>query len=447
MCIKDCRSLLNRLHRDQSGSISLATVFALLLLTMLLGMVINVGRQVDNKVRLQNAADAATYSGGVVLARGMNALAYTNHMLCETLALTAFMREARDRHCEPLVPPVLAAWNNIGPVLARSGFEKFDRLGPAIPDKTQAEQRMVTAYGDWMAASSEIVLPVLEDILAQELIPQLQREVVAVTPGLAQTASAVIAKEHTGRLTPSEAPRGSVLGVLWRTAVDSVGGSSEQTLGTLPAVDPLNDTSPGAETYREQAIRDRDRYARHYLNLWNSELMAPFDQYAKMSQFGVMWRGFTCGQLTQLLQENASRNLPHLIRQPDLPSTNQWLERDYMFVGVAYRPKLQASMPRLFADSLTADNEAFAQGMLFVPRKRPVSEHLTLIPHFHYTNAPAQWNLWNQDWSFQLVPATAASVPAILQTSPQTANTAAASLRLPNLQNVDPASVQRLTSH
>src|SRR5437773_11746284 len=92
------------MHRDESGSISLATVVALLLLTMLLGMVINVGRQIDNKVKLQNTADTATYSGGVLLARGMNSLAYTNHMLTEVFALTAFMREARDRRADQFVP-------------------------------------------------------------------------------------------------------------------------------------------------------------------------------------------------------------------------------------------------------------------------------------------------------------------------------------------------------
>ena len=60
------------LHRDERGVISILTVFAMLMLTALLGMVMNVGRQVDGKIRMQNAADAAAYSGGVVLARGMN---------------------------------------------------------------------------------------------------------------------------------------------------------------------------------------------------------------------------------------------------------------------------------------------------------------------------------------------------------------------------------------
>ena len=36
-------------HRDQSGSMSILSVFAVLLLTILLGMLMNVGRQVDGK--------------------------------------------------------------------------------------------------------------------------------------------------------------------------------------------------------------------------------------------------------------------------------------------------------------------------------------------------------------------------------------------------------------
>ena len=81
---------------------------------MLLGMVMNVGRQVDGKIRMQNAADAAAYSGGVVLARGMNTLVFTNHLLCDVFAVTAFMREARDRNSESYVPSILAAWNKVG---------------------------------------------------------------------------------------------------------------------------------------------------------------------------------------------------------------------------------------------------------------------------------------------------------------------------------------------
>ena len=79
---------IGRLHRDERGSMSIVSVFAVMFLAMLLGMVMNAGRHVDGKLRMQNAADSAAYSGGVVLARGMNTLAFTNHLLCDIFATT-----------------------------------------------------------------------------------------------------------------------------------------------------------------------------------------------------------------------------------------------------------------------------------------------------------------------------------------------------------------------
>ena len=102
-----------RLHRDQRGSISIASVFAFIFLAMLLGLVMNIGNRTDRKVRMQNGADAATYSGGVTLARSMNTIAFTNHLLCDVFAMTAYLREARDRDAESLTVPVLRAWVDI----------------------------------------------------------------------------------------------------------------------------------------------------------------------------------------------------------------------------------------------------------------------------------------------------------------------------------------------
>ena len=68
------------MHRDERGTISILSVVVLVMLTMLLGMILNVGEQMDDKIKLQNAADAATYSGSLVLTRGMNTLAFTNHL-------------------------------------------------------------------------------------------------------------------------------------------------------------------------------------------------------------------------------------------------------------------------------------------------------------------------------------------------------------------------------
>ena len=140
-------------------------------LAMLLGMVINVGRQVDGKVKMQNAADAATYSGGVVLARGMNTLAFTNHLLCDIFATTAILREAQQRNAASLVPEVLQAWSTMAPAFSQSTFAKFAALGPAISAKVPLEQQMVTSFSNWIGAVSSLVLPTWEQILAQQLIP------------------------------------------------------------------------------------------------------------------------------------------------------------------------------------------------------------------------------------------------------------------------------------
>src|SRR5208283_4508844 len=98
------RATIRRLHGDERGSISIVSVFAVMFLAMLLGMVMNVGRHVDGMLRMQNAADSAAYSGGLVMARGMNTLAFTNHLLCDTFALTAFLREARDQNSASYAP-------------------------------------------------------------------------------------------------------------------------------------------------------------------------------------------------------------------------------------------------------------------------------------------------------------------------------------------------------
>ena len=97
---------------------------------------------------MQNAADSAAYSGGVVLARGMNTLAFTNHLLCDVFAVDAFLREARDQNSASYSPQILAAWNNVAGQFSASGFPKFTALGSAIRQKTPLEQQMVNSYSD-----------------------------------------------------------------------------------------------------------------------------------------------------------------------------------------------------------------------------------------------------------------------------------------------------------
>ncbi len=490
-----------RLHRDQRGTISIVSVFAVILLTMLLGMVMNVGRQVDGKVRTQNAADAAAYSGGLVMTRGMNNLAFTNHLLADVFALTAFMREARDRNAESYTDEILAAWENVGAVFAGSGFPKFDDLGSAIVQKVPYEQRLVNTWGEWSAATSELVLPMLEEILREELIPEYQRAVVEAFPDIAQAAAREVALRHGavgGR-------REEMLAVLWRSSGEPVGGESELSDPSLPVVDPVAGSGGGtctclccgggnaaggsgvqqggdSQDYASTASKQRRRLAYHYLRQWNSQAMTMFDRKAKMCQFGALWRSFSRGQLKVLLDEYPRSNLPHVIRtaKSRIVDANEHLEEDFTFLAVVYRRKVPDMTPKLFGNPMGNDMLTYAAVRMFVPRRRlvwrryspggPPPIQLGGVPgEFRYftgtsdpgpgqqsgdarwivgrESVPTHWDLLNQHWTCQLVPAEMTNLSAILQTPPPLGFSNGDEVVTPELGGVSSEEIARVSPH
>lgn len=497
------RRLARRLHRGEEGTISVVAVFAVLLFAMLLGMVMNVGRHVDGKIRLQNAADAAAYSGGVVLTRGMNTLAFTDHLLSDVFALTAFMREARDRNAESRVPGVLAAWDRAGHLLTTSNFPKFVALGQAIRQKVPREQELVTRFGDWAAASSERVLPVLETILEQQLIPEFQRAVVEAYPDVAQQA----ALEAAYRNGLPDRGRGPMLAALWRTNATLVGGSTEPFDRTLPVIDPEWDVVPDQQEYLDRARRQRRRYAELYLGVggrgadwswyhgnwharsWNDQALVFFDREAKMCQFANLWRSFTCAYLDELLEEEYPRsNLPQVMRTlkhefyddaigpTDL--SNAHLEHDFTFLSVAYWRRLPESLPGLFRNPMDNDDVAYAEVRMFVPRNRlewrlyrpsesrpdpmgAIGGQFPSLPSrdpeavpsgaarwvVARQDFPTAWDIYTQHWTCQLVPASHASWSTILQTEPPLPEFAAAGIRLPDLGGLGTYDLGRISPH
>ncbi len=471
---RDQRSRLYGLHRDQDGVISILSVFAVLLLVMLLGMVMNVGRQVDGKLRMQNAADAAAYSGGVTLARGMNALAFTNHLLCDVFATTAWLREARDRNAESYAPSILDAWEQEAPVFSGSGFEKFEDLGSAISRKAPMERELVRSFGVWAAAVSDAVLPLMEGILEEELIPQYQRAAAAAFPDIAQSAAMQTALGN-GR---PDFGRGRMLGALWRGSGELVGGDFELSDPSLPVVDPQFFPSP----YADRARRQRDRLAREYLGRWNDQTLWFFDHYAKMSQFGALWRSFTCGYLEQLLDEEyPNANLPYQIRTEgdEVIDGNAHLDRHFTFLGVVYWRQVPAFAPRVFDNPIDGDATAFAQVHVFIPRARLVWAYrgggggsefrIGGVPtdiqslsgddepsgggggtgywEVVRQNVPTDWNLLNQRWSCRLVPATTPALAAILRTVPARPEFVEEQIVLPSLGDVGSEEIGRISTH
>jgi hypothetical protein len=479
--------LVLRVHRDQQGSISIASVFALLLLVFLLGMIMNSGRQVDQKVKMQGAADASTYAGGVVFTRGMNTLTFTNHLLFDVFALTAYMREARDQSAQSLTPDILEQWIKTAPEFGGSKHAELQALATAIPPAVGHEREMIRTFSAWSAAASELMLPVLEEILENRRIPEFQRALVESTPRLAQVAADEVARRH-GQAWPGSQTV-ELRAVLWRTDGNPVGGNGEAERRTLPVVDPVMDMPPNREDYMDLARSQRLRYARTYLGQWNSESLRAFDVYAQLSQFSNLWRIFTCGQLEYLLEEEyPDTNLPHLIRDTvdDIDDLNTHLERDFMFVGVVYREKIDDRIPGIFTNPIETDTQAYAQMMLFVPRRRLImawrqadeqqqesGENLGSVPGESVSlplpggsqppppagsedqvewyvarqsgrRFPTHWDLISQNWTTQMVPATTRALAEILSTSPSTVDVEA---NPPNLRNLTEDDIRWISNH
>lgn len=72
---------------EERGSMMVANMFCLMLVSLLIVMTINTSSITSQKIRRQNASDAVAQSTGVCLARGMNAVTTTNHLIGEMLAL------------------------------------------------------------------------------------------------------------------------------------------------------------------------------------------------------------------------------------------------------------------------------------------------------------------------------------------------------------------------
>jgi hypothetical protein len=474
---------LKNLHADQGGTISIASVITLLMLVMVLGMVTNAGREADGKIRLQNAADDAAYSGGLVIARGMNTLTFSNHLLSDVFAMTAYMREARDKNSSQYVPGILQAWNTVSQKFSQSKFPKFVALGSAIRQKTPLEQNMVTAFSNWAAACSEQVLPLMEMILSQQLIPQFEQAVVTAYPDIAQQAAMEVAQRNG----QPDYGRGVMLGVLWRADAQPLGSTSEAVYRTLAAVDPVNDQSSDQANYLSVARQQRRNLATQYLNLWNNQTLTAFDSQARMCQFSNLWRSFTCGYLNQLLEEEYPQtNLPMVILSADQSggNANQYLDQHFSFMGVAYWKKLPELLPGLYRNPMDNDAVAYAQVRVFISRPRLVWQQtggggggpttisiggcpgdVVSLPGNNPApvpggggqqagvwfvgpqGVPADWSLIDQRWSVALVPATLSNLPTILQTVPPLADFANQNLQLPNLGSLQSQDIQHISPH
>lgn len=391
-------SKLRGLHADESGVISLLTVFVMLGCTWLLLWMLNSAQQLDSKVRLQNAADSAGHSGVGVLARGMNAIAFANQLEADLLAGVAVMRGTQ------------------GTALANS---------PLV----------------------QMVLPFFELILHGESgqlppdrpIPSFRRDVVQEIPGLADDVTRDMARANGQWRGPSAAnnpdgPQGRLLVQLWTTSGQAIGSGWEDDprTRTLPVIDPsplgqdaiyLADASAALIRGR----RERSQLVNQYLHPWALDL-AGGDQALANQLVGQAQ-----SPLRLLLDvEFVNSNLPLILRSPS-PARRE-LDRDLMFVAVAYRQHPGSAASRMFRNpnARQAPAMAFSQVHLFLPRHRftccPWGETRfdpqTGEPYFvsYFDGWPGEWTASTQNWQAKLVPATADGISAILSSAAPNSN-------------------------
>jgi TolA-binding protein len=86
-----CRGRFCRGRAHPAGKITLVTLIAILGLVVLAGFVGNAGHVVTAKVNSQNAADAIAFSTAQWMARGMNAITATNHLLGEVTGIVVVL--------------------------------------------------------------------------------------------------------------------------------------------------------------------------------------------------------------------------------------------------------------------------------------------------------------------------------------------------------------------
>ena len=70
----------------ETGMVSLLSLLAVLGLLVLFGLLANIGRTANQKLEVQNGADAVAYSAGNQMARGMNTITAVNHLIGELAA-------------------------------------------------------------------------------------------------------------------------------------------------------------------------------------------------------------------------------------------------------------------------------------------------------------------------------------------------------------------------
>ena len=183
------------LHRREDGQAIYVVVLFLFLLAGLLFLVLNTGAQLNDKVELQNAADATAASGAAWYARGLNTVAMCNVTETQLLSMIVLLDTL-----QVVTPPAEECIDDLvaNPPAGRD-MPIDDRLSWMIVGNAAAEQQFVHQLGDIVRGVSwpeylTYDTGVLWD--CAKLMDGFSRAMIAATPLAVQREAIDVARKH-----------------------------------------------------------------------------------------------------------------------------------------------------------------------------------------------------------------------------------------------------------
>jgi len=85
-------NILKKIHNDNSGQVLIYFLIIFSVLICFLALTVNVGNRIENKISMQNAADAFAIEGAMWFARSLNMISILNVSMAETLANIIFIK-------------------------------------------------------------------------------------------------------------------------------------------------------------------------------------------------------------------------------------------------------------------------------------------------------------------------------------------------------------------
>ncbi|MDK1030735.1 MAG: pilus assembly protein TadG-related protein, partial [Planctomycetia bacterium] len=201
------RGIARFLARDEEGQAIFLVVGFFLLLAGLLFLIVNTGDQLNTKVEMQNAADAATATGSAWYARGLNAISMSNATEAQIMSFIVVLDTLEEviPHAVQTIDDLVA---NLGQTPAGRDMPIYEPIAWLTVGEARAEQDIVHKLADIVQGIPlEEYFSYDDGVLWQacKLLDAFAEEMAEITPLLCQEQTILAAQDNNaefGTLSP-----------------------------------------------------------------------------------------------------------------------------------------------------------------------------------------------------------------------------------------------------